>query len=493
MKYKTQAILIGLFMITVAVRLLLAFSIPEFTYDSYFHLRQVEHIRETGLPLYHDLLSYGGRDFRFLPFFHYFMAFFSLFLPLSLVAKIIPNILVASLTITSYLISKKITKNETASLLSAMIAGFLPVLFSTNSFTVDTLSLPLTFFVIYSFFRIKEQNYLYAYIISFLILSVTSSSAFFVIIGFAIYALLSALEGKKMPRSEIEVMIFSLFFFLWVQFMFFKNSLLQEGISFIWGNTPSRIISAYFPSVSIAQALLLVSIIPFMAGVLVAYRSLFELKGQKSFLLISFVISTTLLTWLRLIKFRQSLAFFAVILAILFALFYLDLERYYKKTRLARYQRYVLPSLVVLLLISTAIPAINASLRQDVPTVEEVEAFKWLRDNTPANATVLATLHEGHLVAYYGQRKNLMDDQFILISDVDKRFSDLSVLFTTHFQTQAISLADQYGLRYLVLTPSAKENYDLPRLHYISSACFDLIYKNETKIYRTKCELAGAE
>lgn len=504
MELKPKYVLIGLLMVTIAIRLILAFYQPAFTYESYFHLRQVEHITQTGLPLYHDELSYGGRDLLFLPLFHYFMAFFDLFLPLLIVAKLIPNLLIAFLVVISYLISKKITNNETASLLSAMIAGFLPILFSTNSFTVESLSLPITFLAIYAFLNIragpakskeknipadlKQKKYLYLYILSFLIVSI-SSSALLLLVGLVIYLLLSALEGKKTDKAELEVIIFSVFFFLWIQFLFFKNALLKEGIFFIWENIPAGLIASYFPKFSIPQALIMVSIIPVLAGIYVVYKSLFQLKNQKSFLLISFTVSTIILTWLRLIKFEKSLAFFGVVLAILFASFYLELDKYLQKTKLLHFKKYLLPLTASLLLLFTVIPAINASLQQNMPSEEEVRAFIWLRNNTLARSTILGTLEEGHLISYYGQRKNLMDDQFRFIDNVEKRSSDLNSLFTTSFQTLALSISDEYNIDYLVLTPSAKDKYGIKKFKYSSGECFRPVYKNETKIYRIRCKL----
>src|SRR3989338_4678170 len=143
----------GIFLAVLLLRLVLAFMIPEFTYESYFHLRQVEHIVETGLPFYQDQLSYGGRELAFLPFFHYLAALFGLFLPVTLVAKILPNLLTALLVPITYLISKKITEHETGS----FIAGFLPILYFTNGFVVNTLFLPLIFTCIYLYLNIEES------------------------------------------------------------------------------------------------------------------------------------------------------------------------------------------------------------------------------------------------------------------------------------------------------------------------------------------------
>ncbi len=508
MKKETK-ILLALFIIIVIIRISLAFFVPNFTYESYFHLRQVEQITQTGLPVYEDLLSYGGRERLFLPFFHYFMAFFNLFLPLTIVAKIIPNLLIASIALIVYLIAKKITNYETASLLSALIAGFLPILFFTNSFTVEALFLPVIFISIYAFINLKEapltplknikesvtrRKFIFIYIGSFLILTLTSSLTFLLLVGFGIYMLLSLLEGKKINKAELEMIIFSTFFFLWIQLLFFKNSLLQEGLAFIWQNVPTRTISSYFPHISILQALLWVSIIPFLAGIFVAYKSLFELKNQRSFLLISFVISTTLLAWFRLIRFKQSLAFFGIVLAILFASFYLETDNYFKKTKLFRWRKYLLPVTVILLLISMVIPAVNVSFQQDTPTKEEVAAFQWINENALSKSAVFARLEEGHLITYYSNRKNMMDDQFGQIKDVNKRFNDLNSLFTTRFQTQAISLAEEYDLQYLILTPSAKEQYNLSKkFNYAIRRCFEPVYTNETQIFLVKCKVKELE
>lgn len=500
---KSTKILIALFAGTLAIRLIIAFTVPNLTYESYFHLRQVEHIVDTGLPLFYDPLSYGGRELAFLPFFHYLAALFSFFFPSILVAKVLPNLFIALLVPITYLISKKMTEHEPGSLIAAFIAGFLPILYFTNSFTVTSLFLPLIFLAIYLYLNIEEgakkdnpqlMKYIYAYAVVFFLLCITSPLAAIMLIGFGIYTLLSLVEKKKIHREEVEVMLFSISLYVWVQFLFFKKSLLAEGISFVWQNIPSPIIAQYFPKFSLGVALVLVGIVPFLTGAAVVYRSLFQLKNQKSFLMISLVIATSVLTWLRLIRFRQSLAFFSVILAILFAAFYQDVEQYFQKTKLSHYQKYLLPFTIIILLLSTVLPAVNTALYQDTPSPEEVQAFIWLSENTSANSTILATLDESHLVTYYAKRKNLIDDHFMLVDDAETRFQALTSLFTTKFRTEALDLADQYKIEYFVLTPSAKEKYQLKReLPYITRRCFDTVYQNETTIFKLKCQLSPTQ
>lgn len=493
MEVKTKQILIAIFLVTLIIRLILAFTIPNFTYESYFHLRQVEEIIETGSPLYNDPLSYGGREHIFLPLFHYLMAFFSLFIPLTIVAKVLPNLFLATLTILVYLIAYKVTHNKTASLLSAFIAGFLPVLYSTNSFTVSSLFLPLVFLAIYSFMNLPRRKFVYLYLLTFLFLSFLSSSTFLIIIGFGIYLLLSLIEGKKIAKAEIEIVVFSIFFFIWSQFLFFKNTLTNEGISFIWQNIPPQIISQYFPEVSILNAIVLVSIIPFLAGIYIVYRSLFHLRNPREFLLISLVISTTIMAWMRLIQFRMSLVFFGIILAILFSSFYLELVNFSKKTKGYHLKRFFPLALIILLVLTMIPPAISTVQNQPIPSDEEISAFIWIRDNLPPDETILASLEEGYLLTYYAQRKNFMDEQFELVGEVEKRFQDLDSFYTTKFQTLALDLFNEHNISYIMLTPHAKERFDVPRLRYHSPQCFQRLYTNETKIYKVVCTLERIE
>ncbi|MBT5924272.1 hypothetical protein HOH30_00940, partial [Candidatus Woesearchaeota archaeon] len=70
MERKHKYIITAIFCITLITRLVLAFTVPNFTYDSYFHIEQVNHITENGFPQYNDPLSYGGRQLFFLPLFH---------------------------------------------------------------------------------------------------------------------------------------------------------------------------------------------------------------------------------------------------------------------------------------------------------------------------------------------------------------------------------------------------------------------------------------
>lgn len=487
--FKTRDWLIIIFSATLLLRLILAFSMPTFTYDSYFHLRQVEHITETGLPLYHDPLSYGGRSYVFLPLFHYLAAFVDVFLPLELLAKILPNLLMASLTLIVYGIAHRITPSETPALLSSLIAGILPILYTPSYFGPQALFLPLIFLSTYFFLQLTTKTNLYLFLITFILSSFTSAASFLMLIGFLIYLLLSRVEHKKIGRGEVEVIVFSLFVYVWIQFMFYKDLLLSEGIGFVWQNVPSSIIAQYFPKIALTTAMLLVGIIPFFTGIVVVYQSLFTLRNMRLLLLMSLVISTTILTWLRLLPFTLSLSFFGIVLAILFSSGYASASQYLSKTKITWLPQRITILTVALLVVSTLPLSFYYAFDQHVPTAEEVAAFASLSRNTPASAGIISLLEEGSLVSYAAGRRNFMDEIFVGVSDVDKRFSDLNAVYTTPFQTEALRILNEYKYNYLVLTPKARNTYGIKNFGYLNADCFERVYKNETRIYISRCVL----
>jgi hypothetical protein len=487
---KHQKILLILFLLTISIRLFFAFSTPNFTYDSYFHLKHIEHITQEGLPLYHDSLSYGGRNLVFLPAFHYTLSFFDLFLPLEVIAKIIPNLLFASLIFFVYLISKKITQKKDAAMLAAFIAAFIPILWQTNSVSPSHLFLPLTFLAIYSFINISQKKFIYIYLASILLLSLTTSATFILIIGLFFYLLLSKLEEKKVFRAELELTLFSLFLFLWIQFLFFKNTLLTEGFGFIWQNIPSQIISQYyFPGFSLLHSLVLIGLLPLITGIYVIYKSFFKEKNKTIFLLFSLAISTIIMFMFNLIEFKIALMFLGLTLAIIFSQFYNTFPEYLKKTKLTKYKTPFLITIFIILFLTSVYPSISLAMTQQTPSQEETDAFIWLKENTPESSTVLTALKEGHLLTYISQRKNIMDDQFSLIKNIETRFNHLNSLFVTKYQTQAIDLLNQYNINYVLFSPLAKEEYQINDLAYIDEKCFELVHSNVVQIYRSKCQI----
>ncbi len=489
MEKRTAWFLVGIVLITFILRLTVAFSIGGLTYQSYFHIRQVDTIVESGHPMWYDPFSYGGREIRFLPLYHYMVALPAFFIDTVDAAKLVTNFIYALIPLFVFFIAHAITQDDESSLVAGVVSALLPVLFTPNTVGPESLYFVLVLVCIYMFMLCEKPNYLYYYGLFFFLLMFTSSLAILLVLGFIVYLALTAIEGKKVKREQTDLIIFSFFFYIWLALVLFKDHFLLRGISFVFQNVPSESIANYFPSLSIASAILLIGIIPFLAGTYVVYKSLFELKQRRLMLLISLAISTTILAWLRFIPFTISLSFFGLTLSILFAVFYRDVVLFVKKTKIASREtgfKYVLIGIVV---ISTLPLSISAATNQDVPSQEEITAFHWLSQNTDKGATILALVEEGHLVSYVGERKNVMDENYVLADDVDLRFNDMQKIFNTRFQSIALELLEKYNVSYIVITPRATKYYEQHDLAYRTPECFEKVYKVETRIYKVTCLL----
>ena len=471
-------ILFGIVLATLTLRLLLAYSISDFSPDSYFHLRQVESILENGLPSYQDDLSYGGREYIFLPLYHYVTAAFALIFPLEFIAKFLNNFVFVLLIPVIFMISEKISKRENSALFSAIVAALLPINFMTNSFTPLAFSLLFLFLSINYFLECQKsgKEKTYYFIGSLLILFLSSSLASILIFSFLVYLLLSYVEETRVYKSESELIIFSTFLFLWIQLIFFKDIFLAEGFSFIWKNIPPQIINDFFPKVSITKTILFIGVIPLLGGLFFIYGSLFEKKNKNLFLLVSFAISSIVLAWFKLIPFRTALAFLGLLLAIIFTSFYEQLINYYQKTRLSIIDKKIsekinkvqkvkqfanITSVIILIILipSMLIPAISFSLNQNVIDSDIVHVFTELKDKTKEGSVILTDLEEGHALSFFSGRKNFMDTHFNLIDDVEDRFEAFRVLYTGLFETEALKLLDKYNIKYIVMSKSVKQRF----------------------------------
>ncbi|MFC1698139.1 hypothetical protein ACFL1H_07390, partial [Nanoarchaeota archaeon] len=192
-----QKYLIGIlliFLIVLGLRLYFAFQTPHFDKDAYFNVKQIENIKNTGLPLFSDPLSYGGRGHIFIPGFHYIMSIFTFFLPITIVLKILPNIFASLLVIILYHLIFEITKNRKVGLIGCIMGGFVPIFFAQtfNSVSVYSISIPLMFLTLYFMILLNKDNkYSIPLTLSFMALIFTDPAAILIVIVLLLYFVLA--------------------------------------------------------------------------------------------------------------------------------------------------------------------------------------------------------------------------------------------------------------------------------------------------------------
>jgi hypothetical protein len=490
---KIAALIIAIvFALTLGIRLIIAFQSPYFSGEnSYFNLRQIEHIKNTGLPVFDDELSYGGRTYIFPPVFHYTIAFFSLFMPVDIASKIFPNIFASSLVIIAYVFSFQLTKNRRASLFTSYISGFIPIFFAptVNSISTYSLAIPLIFYMLYCFIRISERKYLYRYLILLFLLPFVSTSAALVALGFLVYILFIRLEEFKQKRAELEIIAFSIFFLTWIFFIMYKKAFLFHGASVIWENIPKEMLANYFKETSLVKAIYQVGFIPLIYGIYSVHYHIFTKRDRKVYLLISFAFSIALLLWFKLIELELGMMFLAIVLALLFGYLYASFFNYLRKTRISKLSWIFVLSFIVTFFLTSVIPSIydaNAAL-EDSPSTKEIRALNFLRDMP--DGAVLALVSEGHLITAIAQKENVADPNFLMIDDADQRYNDIKKIYTTPFKTDAIGLLNKYNVKYMLFSDSAKEQFGIEEIKYIDDECFKPIFEDKVEIYESVCKL----
>jgi hypothetical protein len=483
-----------IFILVLALRLYIVFQTPYFNYDAYYTLRQVDHIKSTGLPLYNDPLSFGGKTQLFAPLHYYVLSLFSFVMPLDIAAKIIPNICAALLVLIVFSIALKVTKHPKISALAAFMSGFLPIMFlNINNVSVEYIGALLMFSIVYCIFRINERKYIdYALILMF-VLVLTTPLAFLLVVGLLLYLLLLKLENVYIEMKELEIILFFTFLVFWVNLLIFKNAFLIHGFLVVWQNIPTQILANFFDKITFLEIFIMISIIPLIIGLYSMYIVFQKDKSKEAMLLTAFTIAAFVLTWFKLLDLVTGIVFMSISLVMLASFGMKDIFLFMEKTKFYRYTKLMLAIVIILFIATAIIPSyiIGADRSRITPSTDDIKVLQWASQHVPANATMAASLEEGNIIAYYAKRKNALDTNFLLVPHIDQRLKDMETIYTTQFETEAVRSLNKYHAQYLLVTPWTVNKYHINELSYLYELdCFSRIdYSGNTSLYITTCEV----
>ena len=488
--------LIAIFVLVLAFRLFMVFQTPHFNYDAYFTLRQVEQIKTTGLPLYDDPLSYGGKSQMFAPFNYYLLVAFSFMIPLDIVAKILPNIFASLLVILLYFFSFKHTKDTKISLLIAFMAGFIPIFFfDINAISVNYTAILLIFAIIYCMTRINEKRYTEYTLILMFLLVLTTPLAFVLIIGFLFYLIFLKLENQEIEIKEIESILFFIFLVFWVNLLMYKQAFMTHGLLAIWQNIPITFLSNIFSRVTFFEAFFTIGLIPLFFGIAAVYMAFQKAQNKSVILLTGFLVGVFILVWFKILDLITGLVFLSVTLVVLSAFSLKNFTNFIEKTKMNKYENIILAAIVLLCIVTALIPSyiVTKDRIREVPQSQDIRVLIMAQEALPKNAVILSTLEEGNLVAYYAKRKNVADTNFMLIPNINQRTNDITTVYTTKFETVAVGIMNTYEAKYLFVTKYARTKNNIEEPAYIGDvACFQLPYiSQDAKLYYLKCKIGG--
>jgi hypothetical protein len=487
MKPITRNLLLALiFAFALGMRLYFAGQSATFAHESYFDYRQIASIRQTGFPVLSDSLSYGGREFLFLPAFHYLLAFFSLFIPFESVMRILPNIFSSSIVLVVYLLARQLTKNEYISLFTSLASAFIPIHFASNFNSISPLSLqiPLIFLAIYCFAMSKDSKFIILFAVLAFLLPLIHASAVFLIIAFLLYLALGKIAGYKIEKKQTELILFYVFIALWILLVFFKKAFLAHGFSIIWQNIPFVIRNQHFARTTIFETILSIGLLPIISGAYACYLYVLRIKDHLFYLLLSMAICVLVLIWSRLITPILGLSFLGIILVIFSGALLNIFIKYITKTKFAGLKIIFVSFFILIFMLNLLTLTLLFTANPVIVPESDFRAVRFL--GKQALGTVLAPVELGHVITAVAGQPNVADTSFLLVENAAQRIDDIKTIYETPFQVKAITIMDKYDVRYLYVP----QNKDIP---YIEERCFSSIYDGSVRIYEVRCKAREVE
>ncbi len=477
MERKTKIWLIVIFLLVVALRLYFAFQINGLDYDAYTVIRQVEHIKETGMPLFNDPLSYSGRTHVFSPVYHYFLASFTFLLPIDIVAKIIPNILATLTVLVVFFFALYFVKDEKLALLIAALSGIIPIFFDNtlNNASVYTAVVPLLLLTAYFFVLThKDDKHVWKLLFSMVLLTFLHPSSLILMFCFLIYILLINLENFRKNYRETELVLFFLFFVFWANITIYKRALLAHGDLVLFQNIPVDIIAHSFKNITFLEAIYSVGVIPIIFGLIAIYIALFVSNSKSLMMVTSISLGMFVLLWFKLIGLDEGLMFLSMALMVLAAY---SIGRVYERTKMIKLKHGHRYFISILLLISIVMFIPGALSSQHVaPSKADMSAFAWLKNNTANDSVVMVLPEEGSALSYFSNRKNVIDDDYLLIKNIDTRYNDVTLLYKDILLTNAIERLNYYSVDYIMLSEYNEKKTNTYDLAFADDSCVVQVY-----------------
>ncbi len=480
-------LLVFCFLFIFGFRLYFSFQTTHFNTDeAYFHLRHITSLVDEQKLLSYDPLSYGGRYVLYPPFFHIFMALFSfgsLFL-----LKFLPELLISLNFFVIYLIAKEISGNSYGAVFSALLASFYPLLFSEtlNNLSVYTLFLPVLLLLFYSLLKLEENFYLWIFVVLSFLLPFIHPSALLFVFTVLIYFVLLAGGALTPTKLKKEAVVFSLLFIIFIELLIYKKAFFEYGVSVVWYNVPSNIISDLFKTFSPLDLLINLGILPLILGSFGIYLNFFREKKKIAYMFAAFAIAILLLLFFRLLTFSLGLMFLGIVLSIFSASSFSFIYDYLGKLRINFLRKLFFVFLILIFIFSAFLPSYTSATKSNVVVSSKIPEFNWLEKNTDADDLVLGNLEEGNLIATLGKRKNVFDSSFLLAPDPVSRINDVDTIYTTVSEAVALQLLKKYDIKVIYVSYDTLARYNLTTLNYVTgSSCF--ISFREGKYYVVNC------
>jgi len=448
----------------------------------------VESVKRNFVTLYDDPLSFGGKFMPHLPGFYYLLAGADMLQPYGLI--IFASIVPALIAFVAYFFAGEITSNPGLRLLAAFLATYNPdfLQLTTNTLSPLMLTLLLFFFTAGLFLRLERNKQLLPYLlISSLLLALTSLYSIVLVAGLWLYFGLIKLQGLKLQARSLEFTIFYSIFTFIVGYLSFVKASMSLGIAGLLVQAKRGLFTLNMVHISWVSFFSGLGILAVLFGIYGLYLAVQQdtKKRQANFLI---ALGLILLGLIVAGFAGMPIAFFGFVLAMASVYSVAAVLMYIQRLKSVR--ALLTSALIILIVIPLFASAINGLGRTELARADMVEALSFIRENSPQDSVVMAPLKYGHMISYFANRSNVADSNFLNSGDLEVRLNAIHSAYTTVYETEALSIFEKYGVKYILVNPEILSEFQIPSLRYVGDAkCFKKVYDSGTAIYEVLCRL----
>lgn len=482
---RSHILLILIVIVTLVLRLLIAFTQNSPSYDTYGVLLQAESIRETGLPDYTDPIT--GRVRLFSPVYAYLFAALSFLIDPLLLAKLLPNLFAVALIPITYAIAQQLTRTRWVSLITSAFAAFVPMLFQShlNAAPAMSLIIPASALLLLTLLMIESRPG-WAFFMTALLILISPLSWLFVT-AYGVYILILFTERMRFEDAYIDIALFSFGLAFWYSLLIYKRALITHGFSALMGNLPSVVHEASFAEFSFLSMIYAVGLVPVALACFAIYHNTFETRSRKVFLITSLALVALLFTSIKLVPLKTGLLFLSLAFIMLSAPGLLQLSRWVRRTRIQWSHHWIVGGLLILFVLTSLLPAIAGGIRPlNGPDRHELAAYEWLREQPPG--IVLARPESGYVIRYLANQSVLAEPSYLLVPNAERFLSDIDEVYTGIVVPDVVDTVNTYNISYIILGPLENAMYDDLGV-LVRDACFPILFSEGTVvIYGSSCE-----
>ncbi|MBN1645751.1 hypothetical protein JW868_01795 [Candidatus Woesearchaeota archaeon] len=494
MKPKHVSLLVVLLLSVIVFFVHIKFSstVEGYTYDSYKTFIDVEHIQKTGVPAFEDEFTVGSIRVFYQPLFQYLLAGLTYVFSFDDVMYFLPSVIIALTFIILYSLLNSLVRSRPIAIVVALFTTFHPlwfVMFAKNLIPT-LLFVPLLLLFIYVYVNIDEGKAWMFVVLLFLVLlmGLTSALSLILIPAILFYLFLMRLDSMVPEGWENEVGLFIIFFFVWFFFIVHKQALATSGLKIFWQNLPFVLLNQTFKTLSFAEVLATIGILPIALGLYSFYSILIDKKRKSHFILLGFFISIVLAIVFRVVPFFTGILSLAIVLLLLSPNSIYLMQTYVRKTRASYLSKAVVPLLVLIFLVTT----IGNFVTTTESHVENIVSDSYIQDISRLKdegiSVIIASPREGHVINFVAGKKNLLDTQFTNVPDAVARFEDIRFIYRSSLETSSVSRMHQYGADAIILSERSKQLFGISEPLFVHpDGCFKRVEGIDLEVYRLEC------